>query len=48
MMSDERWCELGRENAVNNYRRKFGKEPESVDQAVEWQRAWVNQMMQEV
>ena len=38
MMSDEKWQELARENAVNNYRRITGTEPESVEAAVKWQR----------
>lgn len=37
-MSDERWQELARENAVRNYTRENGMEPESVAQAVAWQR----------
>ena len=44
MMSDERWNELAGENAVNNYRKEFGKDPESVDQAVEWQRRRVKEL----
>ena len=37
-MSDERWQELARKNAVRNYTRENGSEPESVAQAVAWQR----------
>lgn len=37
-MSDERWQELARENAVRNYTRENGREPENVAQAVAWQR----------
>lgn len=37
-MSDERWQELNRKNAVRNYTRENGREPESVAQAVAWQR----------
>ncbi len=37
-MSDERWQELTRKNAVRNYTRENGREPESVAQAVAWQR----------
>ena len=33
-MSDERWQELARKNAVRNYTRENGREPESVAQAV--------------
>ena len=39
MMSDERWEELTRENAVRNYTQVFGHAPESVAVAIEWQRA---------
>lgn len=39
MMSDEEWNRTARENAVHNYIRKFGHPPESVEEAVEWQRA---------
>ena len=38
MMSDEKWQELARENAVTNYRRITGTDPESVKVAVKWQR----------
>lgn len=44
MMSDERWNELAGENAVNNYRKEFGRDPESIDQAVEWQRRRVEEL----
>lgn len=37
-MSDERWQELTRKNAVRNYTRENGRKPESVAQAVAWQR----------
>lgn len=42
MMSDERWNELARQNAVENYIAEFGEEPESVDVALAFQRdrAW--------
>lgn len=36
-MSDERWQELTRENAVRNYTRENGRKPESVEQALAWQ-----------
>ena len=38
MMTDERWQQLARENAVSNYKRENGKDPESVELALEWQR----------
>ncbi len=38
MMSDEEWHRSARQNAVENYIKKFGKEPENEDIAVKWQR----------
>lgn len=38
MMSDERWQELATENAVHNFRKINGREPATVEEAVEWQR----------
>ena len=38
LMSDEAWQQAARENAVENYRKAFGCEPESVEKAVQWQR----------
>ena len=38
MMSDETWMKLAQENAVDRYRRAFGREPESVEVAVDWVR----------
>lgn len=43
-MSDERWQQLARENAVSNYVRENGREPESVEHAVAWQHDWINSM----
>lgn len=37
MMSDEEWQKGAIKNAVDNYIKKFGKEPESERIAVEWQ-----------
>lgn len=45
MMSDERWNELATQNAIENYIKEFGKEPESVDIAVEWQEEQVKEML---
>lgn len=42
MMSDERWQELAIENSVHNYTREHGAAPESIEQALEWQRNRVN------
>lgn len=44
MMSDERWHELARENAVHNFIRQNGREPESVEAAVEWQGNMIMEM----
>lgn len=38
MMDDEQWQQLARENAVSNYRKVNGKEPNNVYEAVQWQR----------
>lgn len=38
MIDDDVWQELARRNAVDNYRKEFGREPESIDEAVKWQR----------
>lgn len=47
MMSDERWNELARENAVHNYTKQHGCKPKSIEQAVCWQRAWVHELLEE-
>lgn len=41
MMSDDRWQELVRENAVHNYTKHFGRAPEDTQTAVMWQRNWL-------
>lgn len=41
LMSDERWNELAKQNAVANYIRAFGRHPESPEAAVSWQRGIV-------
>lgn len=38
MMSDERWEELCRENAIKHYTEAFGHAPESADVALEWEK----------
>ena len=38
MMSDERYEELTRQNAIENYTRKFGKAPECIEDALEYNR----------
>lgn len=47
MMSDERWQELATENAVHNYKKQFGHAPETVEQAVGWQRTWISSILEE-
>lgn len=44
MMTDDRWQELARENAVQNYTREHGRAPESIAQAIAWQRDFVNSL----
>ena len=46
-MSDERWHELSRKNAVENYTREFGRAPESVDLALEWQTERAKRLVKE-
>lgn len=41
IMSDQEWEAGARENAIRNYKKTFGKNPENVDIAVKWQRARV-------
>lgn len=48
MMSDERWNELSRENAVENYIKEFGTEPVSVEAAVEWQREYSRRLIKNI
>lgn len=43
-MSDDRWQQLARENAMKNYERENGRPPENAEQAVAWQRNWINSM----
>lgn len=43
MMSDERWQELARENAVQNFIMINGYEPESIETAIKWQRERIEQ-----
>ena len=42
-LSDDRWLQMARENAVHNFIRENGREPGSVDEAVQWQRSRVDQ-----
>lgn len=38
MISDERWIQLARENAMQNYIREHGHEPVDPEEAYKWQR----------
>ena len=38
MMSDERWVQLARKNAMQNYIREQGYEPMDPEEAYKWQR----------
>lgn len=40
MMSDEKWQQLAKDQAVHNYIREIGREPESVEAAFKWQEEW--------
>ena len=42
-LSDDRWQQMAREYAVHNFIRENGREPGSVDEAVQWQRSRVDQ-----
>ena len=44
MMDDDRWQQLARKNAVENYIRETGEAPRSVDDALEWQREWIGSL----
>lgn len=41
MMSDERWQQLAAELAVKHFREWYGRDPESVQEAFEGQRAYI-------
>ena len=45
MMSDETWHRLSVENAVHNFTTQYGREPESVDEALVWQRSLVAEVL---
>ena len=44
MMSDERWKELTRENAVHNFKKANKREPANVEEAVRWQRKRIEEI----
>lgn len=47
MMSDEKLLRLIDENAVHNYIREHGYEPESTEAALKWQSSWLATMKRE-
>ncbi len=44
MMSDERWKQLAEESAVKHFREWHGREPETVQEALEAQRAFIERL----
>lgn len=48
MMSDERWNELAEQNAVHNYTKEYGRPPETVQEAVKWQRERVDALVAQI
>ena len=47
MMSDERWQQLAAESAVKHFREWYGREPESLQEAFEGQRAYIEKFWRE-
>lgn len=45
MMSDVKWNELTKQQAIKNYIRENGVMPESEKIAFEWQRQWVREIL---
>ena len=45
MMSDERWKQLAEESAKKHFREWYGREPESVQEAFEGQRAYIEKAL---
>lgn len=44
-MTDEKWQQLAKKNAIRNYTKKHGYPPESTEVATTWQRKWVDEIM---
>lgn len=44
MISDERWQQLAAEGAIKHFREWHGREPESVLEALEAQRAFIREL----
>lgn len=47
MISDERWQQLAAEGAIKHFREWYGREPESVQEAFEGQRAYIENLLHE-
>ncbi len=47
MMSDERWEELSIQNARHNFRKRFGRDALTDQEAIEAQREFINRVMME-
>lgn len=47
MMSDERWQQDAADRAVKFFRKQNGREPESVQDALKWQRAFIEKLERE-
>ena len=47
MMSDERWQQLAAEGAVKHFREWYGREPETVQEALDAQRALIERLDRE-
>lgn len=47
MMSDNQWNKLAERQAIRNYIRENGKEPECVEDAFKWQRQWVRKIIEQ-
>lgn len=41
MMSDEKWQQLAEEGAVEHFRKRFGRDPESVQEALKAEREFI-------
>lgn len=47
MMSDERYSQLAKQQAVKHYIAYNGHEPENEKEAFQWQREWAAQMIKD-
>ncbi len=46
MMSDEKWNRMCEEGARKHFREHFGREPENTEEALKWQRARIESLME--